>query len=431
MVLENGRYRVKVEPDYVEPDNGPDIGEVCPFYNASRNESVIGDELFPGGKPDEGVGRHLAVYAGHVTRDNYRQEGSSGGMTTYVLAELLTRGEIDAVLHVRRSHNPLFKYAPSLTLEELRAAPKSRYYPVEFSDVMEFARERAGRYALVGVPCFIKAARLLAEVDSVIASRIVYHVSLVCGHLKTTGYAEMLGWQLGVPPRELSTIDFRSKDPRRPANRYRVEVEGSNAVENLARSAPASELFGTDWGTGFFKLKACDYCDDIAGETADITLGDAWIPPYQYDPAGTNVAVVRNSRLAELLNQGREDQSLKLDEVTPEDFKRSQAANFRHRREGLAYRLWLTDLASTWRPTKRVLARHDHIDRTRQRIYEQRVLLAATSIDRFEEAKKLGSLEYFERSMKPLVDGYYRLYKPLWRRVAGKAKRLLARIFRA
>ena len=32
-----------------------------------------------------------------------------------------------------------------------------------------------------------------------------------------------------------------------------------------------------DWGMGIFKLGACDYCDDIVGETADISFGDAWL----------------------------------------------------------------------------------------------------------------------------------------------------------
>lgn len=40
--------------------------------------------------------------------------------------------------------------------------------------------------------------------------------------------------------------------------------------------------------------KACDFCDDVFAETADIALGDAWLPEYVQDGNGTNVVVTRN-----------------------------------------------------------------------------------------------------------------------------------------
>ena len=35
-----------------------------------------------------------------------------------------------------------------------------------------------------------------------------------------------------------------------------------------------------DWGAGFFQNPACDWCDDVVAETADIAFGDAWVEPY-------------------------------------------------------------------------------------------------------------------------------------------------------
>ena len=55
----------------------------------------------------------------------------------------------------------LFRYRISRTPDELADGAKSRYYPVEMSEVLETIRRVPGRYAVVGVPCFIKAVHLL------------------------------------------------------------------------------------------------------------------------------------------------------------------------------------------------------------------------------------------------------------------------------
>ena len=74
---------------------------------------------------------------------------------------------------------------------------------------------------------------------------------------------------------DIELIDFRLKNEGQPANRYATQLITSDKITQR----DVFDLDGTDGlGLGFFKYKACDYCDDVAGETADITLGDAWLP---------------------------------------------------------------------------------------------------------------------------------------------------------
>ena len=86
---------------------------------------------------------------------------------------------------------------------------------------------------------------------------------------------------------------------------------------------------------GYFKYKACDYCDDVAGETADMSFGDAWLPKYSNDPKGTNIVISRNKILDKILKEDIK----KLDKLDPKDFVNSQLASFKHRRNGLQARL--------------------------------------------------------------------------------------------
>ena len=37
------------------------------------------------------------------------------------------------------------------------------------------------------------------------------------------------------------------------------------------------------FNAGAMMLNACNYCDDVVGETSDLTVGDAWIPKYDTD----------------------------------------------------------------------------------------------------------------------------------------------------
>src|SRR5690606_42116422 len=57
-----------------------------------------------------------------------------------------------------------------------------------------------------------------------------------CGHQKSSGFAELLAWQLGVQPSNLLDINFRLKDLSKPASRYSVHVTGDRKSTRLNSS---------------------------------------------------------------------------------------------------------------------------------------------------------------------------------------------------
>jgi coenzyme F420-reducing hydrogenase beta subunit len=325
----------------------------CPFSPAAPNEDVIAAENFPAAAVTDGrIGRFEAAYVGYAAENPFRHNGSSGGLTNWVAAELLGTGAVDGVAHVAPTDpasGRLFAYRISRSLDELSAGAKSRYYPVELSQVLREIRDRPGRYALVGIPCFIKAINLLRRVDPLIAERVTHTLGLFCGHMKSAAMVESFAWQLDTELQRVRALDYRIKNGDRPANWYRAHLDledGSSAEQDWWHLADG------DWGAGFLQNPACDWCDDVVAETADIAFGDAWVEPYSSDGRGTNVVIVRSKEMKALIERGRADGRLQLDPVDAEFIVRTQAAGLRHRRDGLAYRL-------TWRrrgivPAKRV-----------------------------------------------------------------------------
>lgn len=410
---------------------------VCPF-SVTCNEDSIGMELFgndEGVDYDPHVGYYRGVFVGHVSLGKYRDRGGSSGFVTWLLAQLLNRGLIDGVIHLKPSFDAkdaLFEYAISSTVEEILAGAKSKYYPSHFDEVVRSIKGNGKRYAFVGVPCYIKAIKLLGKADEVLSSQIAYCIALFCGHMKSVAYSEFIAGQLGIAPERIKAIDFRVKDPTRPANRYSVSVQGEHRGKVVTRTESVSNLYGMDWGLGYFKPKACDWCDDIVGELADVSSGDAWLPGYVKDPGGNNIVIVRSPEIHEIISSGIEHGELSFSNGTVEDVVLSQSGNYRHRREGLGIRIEAAERNKEWYPKKRTaLLESTGVTAARRKLYEQRSRMSGMSHDVFLKSGKNPLV--FAVKMIPQEIYYYhlsgRLFKGVAKVIVG-ISRLLYRLVR-
>lgn len=406
MVLnEKGKYVPKLNSEDVCKRLDINVNEICPFANEAKNENELADELFNQNinEKDQYIGYYHSLYAGYVKDTNYRKNGSSGGIATWLSKKLLDEKLVDGIIHVSESNGPvLFEYKISEDYDSLLKGSKSKYYPVEMSKVLKRLILSKKRYALIGVPCFIKAVRLLANKDSRIKKSIPYFIGLVCGHLKSDFYAKSIGWELDIEPFNLSKIDFRVKISDREANNYGIEVtHKKNPRKKISNN---KDLFVTDWGQGMFKYNACDFCDDVLAETADVTLGDAWLPKYKTDSQGTNIIIIRNAKINSLFNNYK--QELFLDPLNSNQIFQSQVGGFRHRRMGLAYRLFKKDEEGVWRPDKRVRP-SNKMHRKFKNIFDMRSKITIESFKFYREAMESNKeFDYFKIKMQPTIKEY-------------------------
>jgi coenzyme F420-reducing hydrogenase beta subunit len=401
----NGQLQPMGDPDWLARPSAS-FARLCPFSPTAANEDAIAADRFPAAPhSDPAIGRHHAAYVGHASEGDWRAQGSSGGMVSWVAAELLRRGLIDGVAHVgpvEPGENGFFAYRISRDEAALRAGAQSRYHPVTLAAVLDEMRATPGRYAVIGIPCFIKAVHLARSQDPWLRRHIVYTLGLVCGHMKSRHMVESFAWQMGLPGAEpVQAVDYRVKNPDRPANWYRARLTLRDGGD---RQQDWWHLIDGDWGSGFFQNPACDWCDDVVAETADISFGDAWVEPYASDGRGANVVVVRDPALHALIEDARATGRLALDPVDAAFVRDTQAAGFRQRREGLAYRL-------TWRrrgvrPVKRVAPSRGALPLRRRLVYRTRHLIARASPLLFRLARAFRAPALFLRPARALLTLY-------------------------
>jgi coenzyme F420-reducing hydrogenase beta subunit len=415
MIENKGCY----EPSFHSPPtaDATQAWEYCPFGGLSDAEDRIANAAFSGDgfKTSPKLGRYLNLYAGWAASEELRLKASSGAIGRWILAELLERKLVDAVVQVAKVDGlggPHYKYQVFEDSKAVYEAGKSAYYPVEVSGILREIRSSKQRVAITALPCFAKTLKALSLSDPELQGKIKYVIGLFCGHLKSKWYAEMAAWGANADPSKMLGIDFRGKSPTKSAaaKEYRVTEQGLKG-QVVERKAFESDLFGTNWGQGFLKYSACDFCDDVAAENADLTVGDVWLPQYTSDWRGTSLVVVRSHELDQLLRDGSQAGVLRLETLSEYQVVQSQDAGFRHRRQGLSVRLGVMEEKSQWAPPKRTSPKRLPANSWNRRLFALRQKITHESFAAYAKAKQAGSLEVFVAQMKPLVEKYSRLYR--------------------
>jgi len=334
-------------------------GMVYPFSDLGEDEDELARREFssvPGVKYEREIGFYLECFVGAVTDTPLRLRAASGGITTWLLCNLLSERLVDQVVTVRPTGCPdgLFEFAVFRHCEELLESAGSVYYPVEMSALVREMNASTESYAVVALPCYHKALRRARARLPGLDRAIRFQIGLTCGQMKSKYYTDYLAHLAGADITRTNRVRFREKRGTVTANDYVATFAYPDDSPNDERRVLWSEGVSTVWNMGYFTLNACFYCDDVFAETGDVTLMDAWLPEYTRDPRGHSMLVVRDASLLQLIEKGVAEGSLSLDRVAPERVVESQSGAVARKQRGLAVRLklWPRHLGAP--PLKRV-----------------------------------------------------------------------------
>jgi len=341
-VNEYGEYRVYREKANVCQDCGICLS-VCPLYNHAEDEDTIGEKLFqsvPQIKHLQETGYYLNSFVGYSTQNSHRENGASGGMATWTLESLLKERLVDRVICVGPTdvEGQLYNFRICNTVEDIRSCSKSCYYPVEVSIIIKYILANEGKYAIMALPCVCKAIRLAQKKVPKLRDRITFVLGLVCGQTKSKFFAEYICAMGGGDPNKLKHVDFRVKDKNRPASDFGIKSVCENGVENT--------VFWTNgvkrvWVDRYFTPNACNFCDDVFAECADVGFMDAWLPNYYPDYRGHSIALIRDSQILNLFANAEKKEKMFLDRLDISDVIASQRDVLISKRVDIGQRLQL------------------------------------------------------------------------------------------
>ncbi len=333
---------------------------VCPFSEDSKDEGRIADGKFSvqaGIRHDEYTGYYLQPYIGYSAVEGHRRNGASGGIGTWILEKMLTSGMADFVVCVSPADEPgkLFAYRITDSVNDIRSSAKSVYYPVELSSAIRHMLKTEGRYAVVGLPCALKGLELARERSRRLRGRVVATIGLTCGQMKSANYTQFLAGLAGVS-NNLKDVTYRSKEGTASAADFKficTDSEGNRGELSFQRDV--NEIWTGRW----FTPGACNFCDDVFAEVADVALMDAWLDGYMNDNKGTNIVLARDGRIRDLLERGMLDEELCLTSTPIDNVIKSQTAAINVKRNHIRYRLYKRNQDKDRAITKRVAMSRD------------------------------------------------------------------------
>ncbi len=348
--------------------------DICPFNDHKINQEDIAKDVLTNKSNLNHhceVGYYISSYVGYSNRDSQRMKGASGGMASWFLESLLQGGIVDHVIAVGngKTQDRMFEFKILNTPEEVQACSSSKYYPVELSQVINTViKDKTDKqYAIIALPCAIYGMRLAMRKIPRLRQRIKVLASITCGQLQNRFCTELLAIESGVPVNELSRMDFRRTSRENLASDFShvaITIDGKEGILQ-----PYSKLPMHLWIYKYFTQNACNFCDDIFGETADITFMDAWLPEYIKDFRGNSLVVTRTTLADSILRKGIDEYTCHLQRIPIDKVAASQAGVIYKKRQLLAGRLHRAEKLGLWYPRKRVTP-NPKIYRKNKRFFE-------------------------------------------------------------
>jgi coenzyme F420 hydrogenase subunit beta len=297
------------------------ISELCPGISLRQDSKEGTDHVL--------WGPIIDARTGAATDPALRHHASSGGALSAILAHLLESGMVDRIIQTAASPAaPLENVTvTSLDREEIDKAAGSRYAPS--APLADLGREldRPGRFALVGKPCDIAAARALGRVDLRVAEKIPVMLSFFCAGVPSLKGARQIVKALGAGEDEVARF------------RYRGDGWPGRATATLRDGRELSMSYADSWGAILSKHVQfrCKICPDGSGGFADIVCADAWQTdekgyPLFEEQDGRSLILTRTGRGEEIVAAAENADRIATGQIDVKEIEKTQPSQARRKR---------------------------------------------------------------------------------------------------
>jgi len=264
----------------------------CPGKEVNFNELSMHAFAVKGSKNP--LGHFTSSYICCSSNVSIRDFGSSGGVVTSLLCDLLEREEISGAIvsafSDEKPYKPMGKIAT--TVNEIKEATGSKYILYPHNEILSKIRNFSdGSLAFVGLPCHIQALRKIQQSNPKLTAPVKYMISLYCGLNLMPEMINGLMTRFGIDSLDsISRIQFREGT-----------WPGKISVELKDRHKYEMSKFSFNYMNFLYTPERCLSCIDLAGELSDISVGDGWLREAKRTTPGWSVVLGRSESGSELI----------------------------------------------------------------------------------------------------------------------------------
>jgi len=303
--------------------------KVCPIFHYLNNNYNL--DSFNFNIEKFLIGPFLNIYKGYSCDKDIRFNSSSGGITTTIICCLLKKKYINGAITVLPYPNDTSKHYMTLTksADEAMKQNDSIYCQVNYSTIWNYIHNNKGKILLIGLPCQLKAVELYLNVKKADTSKLI-KIGLFCGGISSHLALDFLYKRKNIDKTKISKIRYRNGGwPGRKMIITKLNTEHQKSNDKIVLFDTKNSLFDRYLYkycfSGSFFPECCNNCLDQTSESADISLGDAWLPDIiNKDNIGTNIVITRTKEGQKIINDLKNDKYLNLKKIKPEDVICSQ-----------------------------------------------------------------------------------------------------------
>jgi coenzyme F420 hydrogenase subunit beta len=219
--------------------------------------------------------RRGEIYAGYATDADIRGHASSGGVVSAILIYLLETGKIDGAIVSRIGQRG--GGIRGVTEKAIDRAGVLRCAGSSYIEtpVLEAARDLAGeggRFALVGLPCQIRALRAQFRARPGLGESFPCLVGLFCRGTVSGSLYDDLFRKIGIDPSAVTGVRVRRGHI---GGEVTVDIAGGGS-----RKIPFSRLNAYRIA-GVHSMTRCLWCDEHLASGSDISVGDIFTGEFR------------------------------------------------------------------------------------------------------------------------------------------------------
>lgn len=258
---------------------------VCPGIDIDpfnlRHEERITDDILDG--------QSLQSYTAYTKDANIRKRGTSGGLITSLIIELIKKKEFDSafVLNFDSYTDGPARLNATNQVTEILEASKSKYIPASVYDViMELKKNNNSRYIIVGTPCQFLGIKKYLELNNISENKLLF-LGLFCDKTLSFNVIKYLEEEYGEFGEKLTKFEFRTKEKNGwPGNSKLYFDSGKELIVDKNIRIQLKP---------YFQLNRCLFCFDKLNRLADISFGDCYIKGKE-DYFGKSSVIVRSKK---------------------------------------------------------------------------------------------------------------------------------------